>query len=108
VAVTPTDSVAPSLLLDAGTGIRSVTETLGCAAFHGMILLTHLHWDHWQGLPFFGAGNRDDAEVTLIMPSGLGDPLGVCADPWPRRTAPSIRRGYAVDGPSRSSIQAHT
>jgi len=77
VAVTPTHADAPSLLLDAGTGIRSVTELLAGAAFHGTILLTHLHWDHWQGLPFFGAGDRDDAEVTLIMPSGLGDPLEV-------------------------------
>ena len=31
-------------------------------------LLTHLHWDHVQGLPFFAAGDRDDAHVRVFMP----------------------------------------
>ena len=44
---------APSLILDAGTGIRTVTALLVGRAFTGTILLTHLHWDHVQGLPFF-------------------------------------------------------
>lgn len=75
VAVTPSGADSPSLVLDAGTGIRSVTELLAGAAFHGTILLTHLHWDHWHGLPFFAAGDRDDAQVRLIMPVGVGDPV---------------------------------
>ena len=45
-------------------------------AFRGSILLTHLHWDHLQGLPFFSAGDRDDAEVRLAMPD-QGDPVDV-------------------------------
>ncbi|MFY9930590.1 MAG: MBL fold metallo-hydrolase, partial [Streptosporangiaceae bacterium] len=32
------------------------------------ILLTHLHWDHVHGLPFFAAGDRPDARVTLLLP----------------------------------------
>ena len=28
----------------------------------------HLHWDHTMGLPFFSAGDRDDARVTVILP----------------------------------------
>ncbi len=63
-----TDGAAPSLILDAGTGIRAVTSQLGGAPFHGTILLTHLHWDHLQGLPFFAGGDRDDAEVRLLLP----------------------------------------
>jgi phosphoribosyl 1,2-cyclic phosphodiesterase len=58
----------PTLILDAGTGIREVTGLLGGQPFRGTILLTHLHWDHVQGLPFFRAGDHEDAEVTLLLP----------------------------------------
>jgi len=64
----------PELILDAGTGVRNVGALLGGEPFRGTILLGHLHWDHTQGLPFFSAGDRDDAEVTLTMPS-QGDPV---------------------------------
>ncbi|WP_426571108.1 MBL fold metallo-hydrolase [Aquihabitans sp. McL0605] len=77
VAVTPHGEGAPRLLLDAGTGIRAVTPMLGGDPFRGTILLTHLHWDHWQGLPFFSAGDRDDSEVRLLVPAGSDQPLDV-------------------------------
>lgn len=70
------DGAPPCLLLDAGTGIRRVPDLLDGQAFVGTILLTHLHWDHVQGIPFFTAGDRDDARVTLAMPA-QGDPLAV-------------------------------
>jgi ribonuclease BN (tRNA processing enzyme) len=63
---------APVLALDAGTGVVNLNELLGGAAFAGTILLTHLHWDHCLGLPFFRGGDRDDARVTLLLP-GQGD-----------------------------------
>src|SRR5207253_2095044 len=47
-------------------------------AFRGSILLSHLHWDHTHGLPFFAAGDRPDAQVTLLMPA-QGDPTNVLA-----------------------------
>ena len=56
------------MLLDAGTGLRRLPELLGNLPFHGTILLTHLHWDHVQGLPFFGSGDRDDARVDVLLP----------------------------------------
>jgi phosphoribosyl 1,2-cyclic phosphodiesterase len=68
VAITPDRSDRPSLLLDAGTGIRNVTPLLRGDPFRGTILLSHLHWDHVQGLPFFGAGDREGSRVTLVMP----------------------------------------
>ena len=40
--------------------------------FTGTILLTHLHWDHVQGLPFFRAGDRDDARVTAAAAGSAG------------------------------------
>ncbi len=72
VAIAPDDGApepgAPRLILDAGTGLRRVTGLLGGAPFAGTIILTHLHWDHVHGLPFFAAGDRDDARVTLLLP----------------------------------------
>ncbi len=72
VALAPDGAAGPALILDAGTGLRGVTPLLGGQAFAGTILLTHLHWDHVQGLPFFRAGDRDGARVTLLLP-GQGD-----------------------------------
>jgi phosphoribosyl 1,2-cyclic phosphodiesterase len=69
VAITPEGGAVPTLVLDAGTGLRSLTAVLGGAAFDGSIVLSHLHWDHVQGLPFFSAGDRDGARVDLYLPA---------------------------------------
>jgi phosphoribosyl 1,2-cyclic phosphodiesterase len=74
VAVSHEDGAGPSLLLDAGTGLRRVQELLGDRAFQGTLLLTHLHWDHVQGLPFFPSGDRVGSRVSLLLPSD--DQLG--------------------------------
>jgi len=59
---------SPTLLLDAGTGVRRVSALLDRRPFAGTILLTHLHWDHIQGLPFFESGDHPDSRVTLLLP----------------------------------------
>lgn len=72
VAVTPAGSDLPTLVLDAGTGLRNLTPILAGGPFLGSILLSHLHWDHMQGLPFFVAGDRADATVNLFVPAQDG------------------------------------
>jgi ribonuclease BN (tRNA processing enzyme) len=72
LAIAADSSTAPGLLLDAGTGIRAATALLGDGPFRGTIALTHLHWDHVHGLPFFTAGDRDDAVVSLLLPAEEG------------------------------------
>jgi phosphoribosyl 1,2-cyclic phosphodiesterase len=70
VAVSHDGDDGPSLLLDAGTGLRRVQDLLGDdRAFEGTMLLTHLHWDHVQGLPFFPSGDRVGSRVSLLLPS---------------------------------------
>jgi phosphoribosyl 1,2-cyclic phosphodiesterase len=79
VAIARARGAAPVLALDAGTGLATLTGLLGGAAFAGTILLSHLHWDHSLGLPFFRAGDRDDARVTVLVPeqeAGQGGPGG--------------------------------
>jgi phosphoribosyl 1,2-cyclic phosphodiesterase len=75
------DGESPSLVLDAGTGIRRLSELMEGHAFAGSLLLTHLHWDHVHGLPFCAATDRDDARTTLYIPDqGDGsDPLELLA-----------------------------
>ena len=75
------DGEAPTLVLDAGTGLRAVTRLLDGAPFRGTILLGHLHWDHTQGLPFFRAGDRPDAVVRLLLPEQRPVDGGEAADP---------------------------
>jgi len=69
VAIAHDGAARPALVLDAGTGLRRVTPLLGGLPFDGTILLTHLHWDHVHGLPFFTGGDRDDARVSLLLPT---------------------------------------
>jgi phosphoribosyl 1,2-cyclic phosphodiesterase len=72
------DGKPPSLVLDAGTGLQRLSPLLDGQPFKGSILLSHLHWSHTHGLPFFAAGDRVGAEVTLLMPA-QGDPINVLA-----------------------------
>ena len=70
------DGTAPSLVLDAGTGLRNLTKVLAGVPFVGSLLLGHLHWDHTQGLPFFRGADHPAARTTLHLPD-QGDPVEV-------------------------------
>ena len=59
----------PALIIDAGTGITQVTALMAGEPFRGTILLTHLHWDHVQGLPFFAAAEAPGASTRVLLPA---------------------------------------
>jgi len=46
------------IILDCGSGLRSMGKSLlrefGEHPIHGYVFMTHFHWDHIQGIPFFG------------------------------------------------------
>ncbi|QGG95924.1 MBL fold metallo-hydrolase [Actinomarinicola tropica] len=59
----------PPIVLDLGTGLRSYGEVLPHdGSFRGAALVTHLHWDHVQGLPFFVPILRDGACMDVYGP----------------------------------------
>jgi phosphoribosyl 1,2-cyclic phosphodiesterase len=61
----------PPLILDAGTGIRQLGRSLATAADPTTdltILLSHTHWDHIQGLPFFEPLYRSGTTVRILGP----------------------------------------
>ena len=53
-------------------GLRDLPGLLGGAPFRGSIVLTHLHWDHVQGLPFCPAVDRPDARRRAARARRLG------------------------------------
>jgi len=66
------------LLLDAGTGIVGLGETLEAPSRPLQILLSHYHWDHLQGLPFFAPFYALDSKVSIWAPV-----LGEVNSAWP-------------------------
>jgi phosphoribosyl 1,2-cyclic phosphodiesterase len=68
VALAHDGARVPTLVLDAGAGMQRVSSLLEGAPFDGTILLSHLHWDHVVGLPFFAAADNEDARVSVLLP----------------------------------------
>lgn len=66
------DGADPTLLLDAGTGLAQVDAIMNARPFRGTILLSHLHWDHTHGLPFFRSGDQAAAVVRVLLPAQAG------------------------------------
>lgn len=69
-------------MLDLGTGLRFWGETLDTRKpFTGSALVTHIHWDHVQGLPFFTPVLQPGAQFDVYGPpqptaGGLGEAFG--------------------------------
>ncbi len=82
---------ASPIIIDAGTGIRRLGKSLMQGRFgdgRGVahLLISHTHWDHIQGLPFFSplyqtgnelhlfARQRDDTHLRAVFESQTEDP----------------------------------
>ncbi len=86
-----TSASGTRIIIDAGTGVRRLGKELMREEFESgkgvaHLLISHTHWDHIQGLPFFAplyqAGNhlyvyarrRDDLHLRAVFASQTGDP----------------------------------
>ncbi len=56
------------IICDAGTGLRFFGLDMGADSFDGTVLISHLHWDHVQGLPFFPQLLNSDSAATVYGP----------------------------------------
>jgi phosphoribosyl 1,2-cyclic phosphodiesterase len=67
----------PPIVFDMGTGLRFWGDRIGRDGepFEGTALITHLHWDHVQGLPFFMPINREGARLDIVGPTHDGATL---------------------------------
>ncbi len=67
------------LILDAGSGIRLLGDELLLEAqsspIEATLLLSHSHWDHIQGLPFFAPGYSPKNRITVFGACGRGEQL---------------------------------
>lgn len=59
----------PPIVLDLGTGLRFFgLEGNHPHPFNATALVSHLHWDHVQGIPFFGPLLTDESSLDLYGP----------------------------------------
>jgi phosphoribosyl 1,2-cyclic phosphodiesterase len=62
------------LVLDAGSGLRALGDSLVAEGAHQstFILLSHVHWDHVMGLPFFTPLYMKGSRITIAAgPTGV-------------------------------------
>jgi phosphoribosyl 1,2-cyclic phosphodiesterase len=84
------DATGSLLVLDAGTGLRefgvSLMNSNGSRPFSLDLLLSHLHWDHIQGIPFFRPaydpnstlrirGPKQSRPMKELLGLGMDDPF---------------------------------
>lgn len=57
------------LVIDGGTGLRELGDSLGFQPVELTVLFTHTHWDHIQGVPFFTPAYHAGSRLTFAGPT---------------------------------------
>jgi phosphoribosyl 1,2-cyclic phosphodiesterase len=72
-----TSSQGTLVVLDMGTGSFALGQALAATGkpIKGHVLISHTHWDHIQGLPFFAPFFRAGNEWDVYAPRGLSGSL---------------------------------
>src|SRR5215831_15726730 len=67
------------IVLDAGSGIRELGLALeaefGSRSINLSLLISHMHWDHIQGFPFFVPAYNDKNKLDILGYDGAGSGL---------------------------------
>jgi phosphoribosyl 1,2-cyclic phosphodiesterase len=66
------------VIIDCGSGLHGLGQALtqvGKPGLKGHILISHTHWDHIQGIPFFDPFFPPGNEWDIYAPKGLGQSL---------------------------------
>ena len=94
------------VIIDAGTGLRGlgnqlVADTNGGRPLKTDLFLTHTHWDHIIGVPFFAPLFRPGTQVTIYGPVTYED------EPLERVVGDQLRYRYFPLRPSELAGQIH-
>jgi phosphoribosyl 1,2-cyclic phosphodiesterase len=63
------------LVLDLGSGLRALGAALDQAPIRASLLVSHFHWDHLQGLPFFAPAWDCRSQLDFYGPRRSGQTL---------------------------------
>jgi phosphoribosyl 1,2-cyclic phosphodiesterase len=93
------------IVLDLGTGLRFFGDTQPQdGSFRGTALVSHLHWDHVQGLPFFVPILRPGASMRICGPRQ--DDGRSMADAFDKFMCPPYFPVTAMDLPSELTFES--
>jgi phosphoribosyl 1,2-cyclic phosphodiesterase len=104
------------VILDLGTGLRSYGDHLVAEdrldGYRASVLLTHLHWDHIQGVPFFHPLSAGGGTVTIFGPEQADGPLdevfrGVMSPPYFPITPDQLNGDLAFEAVGRDDFAAN-